>query len=320
MCSHIDQKQSWSGYNYTYKFVENPLNDVKQTNIVEVHTTYEIVCNGIAYIDDTEYNSPNDVLCYVNNIKKERLRISKKMYNINSNSYKNITANKNVEIIKLYDDLEKYILSLDKKIIRNFLHKGIVFKYKKRILEVLIKQQVLTIVFLKNTKQFDDKNLLYMRKGYEKDSICYCLDVGNKKTFEYACNLFKASFEDMMEDKEKNRIDELFKELSNRIKGIHYTIKGIKMVRGTVFKGKRNFCILEKRKYGIQIRLLSVKDNDNILNDLKRTHQEPLCKYFNVLEKDDINKIIPYLKDAFELTKYPALDVKNKLIDLNREE
>ena len=63
------------------------------------------------------------------------------MYNINSNNYKNLTTNKDVRVINLYEELEKYILSIDKKIIRNYIHKGIVFKYKRRILEVLIKQQ-----------------------------------------------------------------------------------------------------------------------------------------------------------------------------------
>ena len=134
------------------------------TTTLEVYTTHNLFCNGILYIPNTNFESPT-----TSSFRKERLRISKKMYNINSNNYKNLTTNKDVRVINLYEELEKYILSIDKKIIRNYIHKGIMFKCKRRILEVLKKQQVLTIVFLKNTKQFDNKNLLYMRKGYEKD-------------------------------------------------------------------------------------------------------------------------------------------------------
>ena len=286
------------------------------TTTLEVHTTYNLFCNGILYIPNTDFESPTASSCYVNNVRKERLRVNKKMYNINSNNYKNLTANKDVRVIKLYEQLEKYILSIDKKIIRNYIHKGIVFKYKRRILEVLIKQQVLTIVFLKNAKQFDNKNLLYMRKGYEKDSICYSFDINNTEDLKYACELFKKSFEDLVNDSDNKFIDDLLKMTSDRIKKIHYTIKSSKMVRGIVFKGKRNFCILEKRKYGIQIRLLPVKDDSNVLDDVNRKHYEPLCKYYNVKKQEDIDIIIPYLEKAFEMTKYPASDIKNGLIDV----
>ena len=107
--------QSWSEYNYTYKFVENPLNGIKTTTIMEVHTTHEIVCNGILYTNIANIKSPNNLLCFVNNFRKERLKINNKLYDINTNSYKNLTSNKRFDIVGLYDNFENYILSKNKK-------------------------------------------------------------------------------------------------------------------------------------------------------------------------------------------------------------
>ena len=120
------------------------------TTTLEVYTTHNLFCNGILYIPNTNFESPTTSSCYVNNVRKERLRISKKMYNINSNNYKNLTTNKDVRVINLYEELEKYILSIDKKIIRNYIHKGIVFKCKRRILEVLIIEQFLSGIKIEN--------------------------------------------------------------------------------------------------------------------------------------------------------------------------
>ena len=301
-------------YENTFKFVDNPLNGIKNTTILEVHTTHTLFCNGVLYLPNTNFKSPLNTKCYVNNVRKEGLRVSKKMYNINTNNYNNLITNKDVKVIDLYDKLEEYILSLDKKIIRNYIHKGIVFKYKRRIAEVLIKQQVLTIVFLRTAKEYDNKNLLYLRKGYEKDSICYSFDINDNNDLKYACNIFKKTFESLTDQSEINYVNDILEELTLRIKKIHYTIKRVKKVRGVVFKGNRNFCILERRKYGIQVRLLPVPDDNNVLKDLNRKHYEPLCKYYNINKIEEIDTIIPYLSKAFEMTKYPAIDVKNRII------
>ena len=156
---------------------------------MEVHTTHEIVCNGILYTNIANIKSPNNLLCFVNNSRKERLKINNKLYDINTNSYKNLTSNKRFDIVGLYDSFENYVLSKNKKIIRNYLKKGIVFKFEKRIIEVLIKYDELTIVFLKSVKGYDTSKLLYDRKGYEHTALSLALDVKDNKTLDYAKKL-----------------------------------------------------------------------------------------------------------------------------------
>ena len=82
-----------------------------------------------------------------------------------------------------------------------------------------------------------------------------------------------------------------------------------------MFKTSRNFAILERRKYGINVRILEVKDNDNLLSVVGRTNYEPLCRSFKIKTNEDIVKYINYIKSSFELTKINPIDLKNGLAD-----
>ena len=55
-----------------------------------------------------------------------------------------------------------------------------------------------------------------------------------------------------------------------------------------MFCANRNFTIIEKRKYGLYIRMLPVEDKD-------------------------IELVMPLIKESFYKTKYPAFDIKNGL-------
>ena len=83
-----------------------------------------------------------------------------------------------------------------------------------------------------------------------------------------------------------------------------------------MFKNRRNFTILSKKKYGIYIGLLDVEDNNNILNIVGRTSYEPLCKYFKVLKEEDIDIIMPYIIKSYEISKYNPIDLKHNFIEL----
>ena len=63
----------------------------------------------------------------------------------------------------------------------------------------------------------------------------------------------------------------LLKETCNRIKEIDRSIKVKKLNKGTMFYANRNFAMIEKRKYGLHIRILQVEDKDNILSVICET-------------------------------------------------
>ena len=124
-------------------------------------------------------------------LKSEDDNINNVIYNNDTSNYKDITYNKKDETIKLFDKFDEYIISIEKDIIRNYLLKNVVYKLKKRFIEVRINQNDLYICFLKDVKQFDLQNKLKIRKGYENTSLSYYLLVENIKNLEYAFELAK---------------------------------------------------------------------------------------------------------------------------------
>lgn len=86
-----------------------------------------------------------------------------------------------------------------------------------------------------------------------------------------------------------NPIDNLFNTLSFKINSINTNVTSHTTNKGLIFKNKRNFTILSKKKYGIYVRLLNVEDKNNILNIVGRTSYEPLCRYFKLLREEDIH-------------------------------
>lgn len=80
-------------------------------------------------------------------------------------------------------------------IIRNYLLKTVVYKLKKRVIEVRINQNDLYICFLKDVKQFDLQNKIKIRKGYENTSLRYYLIVEDINNLEYAFELAKELYD-----------------------------------------------------------------------------------------------------------------------------
>ena len=307
------RKESWSLYENTYKFIENPLNGKKSTQILEVHTTSDFTYNGEIYNIAQDFITPKKCLSFVSNHVKGNRRINNKLYDINTNSYKNLITNKDAEIVQFYNEIEDYVLRKDSKIIRNYLKKGVTFKFNKRIMEVMIKEKELLITFLKDVKPYDTENRLFIRKGYENCALCYAIYVNNAESVNYALKLFNSLYEVIIDPYKDNYVNNLLKEISNNIKEIDRSIKAKKLNKGIMFCANRNFTMIEKRKYGLHIRLLPVEDKDNILGVVGRSTLEPLCRFFKVREEKDIELVMPLIKESFYKTKYPAYDIKNGL-------
>ena len=305
--------QSWCLYENTYKFIENPLNGKKSTQILEVHTTSDFTYNGEIYNIAQDFITPKKCLQFVSNHVKRNRKINNKLYDINTNSYKNLITNKDAEIVRFYNEIEDYVLRKDSKIIRNYLKKGVTFKFNKRIMEVMIKEKELLITFLKDVKPYDTENRLFIRKGYENCALCYAIYVNNAESVNYALKLFNSLYEVIIDPYKDNYVNNLLKEISNNIKEIDRSIKTKKLNKGIMFCANRNFTMIEKRKYGLHIRLLPVEDKDNILGVVGRSTLEPLCRFFKVREEKDIELVMPLIKESFNKTKYPAFDIKNGL-------
>lgn len=305
--------QSWCLYENTYKFIDNALNGKKITQILEVHTTSDFTYNGEIYNIAEDFKTPKDCLSVVSNHIRGNRRINNRLYDINTNSYKNLITNKDAEIVDFYNEIEEYVLRKDNKIIRNYLKKGVTFKYKKRIMEVMIKEKELLITFLKDVKIYDSENRLLIRKGYENSSLCYVIHVNNYDSLNYSLKLFNHLYDIITDPYQNNYVNILLKNITSQIKNIDRSVKSKKLNKGIMFCANRNFAMIEKRKYGLHIRLLPVEDNNNLLGVVGRSNLEPLCRFFKIKEEKDIELVMPLIKKSFNKTKYPAFDIKKGL-------
>ena len=70
-------------------FVDTALNSIKKTTIIEAFTTRDYVHNNTIYTTITDLESPKQMFYIVRNVKKERLKVNNKIYNINTSKYEN---------------------------------------------------------------------------------------------------------------------------------------------------------------------------------------------------------------------------------------
>lgn len=245
----------------------------------------------------------------------DKVEESKKLQNVDTNTYENIIYNKRDIAIKLFNELDNIILGINSNIKRNYLVKTVAYKLDKKIIEIQVKQDELLISFLKDAKQFDDQNKLSIRKGYENSSLCYFMIINNFEDLYYVKTISSNLYNYLTQPKE-DKISKLFTKLLKQINSIDDSITTHTTNKGLMFRGGRNFTIISKKRYGIHIRLLNVDDNENVLKVVGRSNYEPLCRYFKLYDENDIDIIMPYINKSFEISKYNPKDLKNNFIEL----
>mgnify|MGYP005761385139 CR=1 FL=1 len=244
----------------------------------------------------------------ISSIDKEESERKTKLLNVDTSCYEDIIYNKKDIAIELFDEFDKQILSISDNIKRNYLIKNVVYRFGKKIIEIQVDQSDILISLHKNIKQFDYDDKLLIRKGYEKSSFCYYFKVDKLENLNYVIELIR-NYYSYISESNIDSIDNLFNTLSFKINSINSNVTFHTTNKGLVFRNKRNFTILSKRKYGIYVRLLDVEDNNNILNIVSRTNYEPLCRYFKVLKEEDIDIIMPYIIMSYEISKYKSIDL-----------
>ena len=274
-----------------------------------------MIYDGVLYFNNSPVIIPCTETVVTKNVKKKSKKIGAKLFDINTSDYKKLTSNKRVEIIQLFDKLDEKILKKFNGIHRNYLMKEVAYKTNVRLMTVVIKQNELIINFDKSAKDYDTKNLLKERAGYQNQNISYSMCVSKQNELNYVIKLFENLYNSKTDNSKEIYIDNLLSDITSHILNIDKSIKKKKVNKGLMFKANRNFAILERRKCGFNVRILEVEDSNNLLTVVGRTNYEPLCRSFKIVSNEDISKYIDYIKSSFELTKINAMDLKNGLND-----
>lgn len=267
--------------------------------------------------DGVEYSS-NERIEFDNNMKQSfnEIKIQEdSKNNIDTNTYENLIFNKKKIAILLFDKLDKEILSINNSIKRNYLIKNVAYKFINKILEIQINQNNLLVTFHRDSKQFDNYNKLGLKKGYENTSLCYCMIVESNEDILYVKKLVQNLYDYINSPKEDIGA-KLLDILSFKIKTLSEDITTHKTNKGLVFRNKRNFAILCKTNYGIYIRILNVNNKDNTLNVVTRKSYKPLCLSYKILNIEDIDKVLPYIIESYNISKINPVDLKHKFYEL----
>ena len=267
--------------------------------------------------DGVEYSS-NERIEFDNNMKQSfnEIKIQEdSKNNIDTNTYENLIFNKKKIAILLFDKLDKEILSINNSIKRNYLIKNVAYKFINKILEIQINQNNLLVTFHRDSKQFDNYNKLGLKKGYENTSLCYCMILESNEDILYVKKLVQNLYDYINSSKEDIGA-KLLDILSFKIKTLSEDITTHKTNKGLVFRNKRNFAILCKTNYGIYIRILNVNNKDNTLNVVIRKSYEPLCLSYKILNIEDIDKVLPYIIESYNISKINPVDLKHKFYEL----
>lgn len=134
-----------------------------------------MIYDGVLYFNNSPVTIPSTETVVTKNVKKKSKKIGAKLFDINTSDYKKLTSNKRVEIIQLFDELDEKILNKFNGIHRNYLMKEVAYKTNVRLMTVVIKQNELIINFDKSAKDYDTKNLLKERAGYQNQNYYYLL-------------------------------------------------------------------------------------------------------------------------------------------------
>lgn len=294
-------------------FVEKLANNINYSTKLEACSTYNLIYDGVQYSNSEVIDMSKTNV--ISNVDKEASKRKSKLLNVDTSCYENIIYNKKDIAIQLFDEFDKQVLNINNSIKRNYLMKNVVYKLDKKIIEVQINQSDILISFNRDIKQFDCENKLSIRKGYEKSGLCYTVKIDDIKELKYVIKLCKSLYSYLSESR-VDPVEKLFNTLSIEIKTINSNITSHYTNKGLMFRNKRNFAILSKRKYCICIRLLNVEDNGNILNVVGRTMYESLCRYFKIDQEKDIDVIMPYIIKSYEISKYNPVVLKNNFIEL----
>ena len=300
-------------YEHTFLFINTPLNGIKDKGIYEIHTTYNLSYNGVLYVKIPKNEAPKTVSKMVYNSQNPTKKITSKSYNINTSNIDKLLSGFNLELRTLYFRLEDTIKNKFSSLIINYIKKGVVVKHKKRIMQIEFSNNKMLIMTSRDILIYDKENKFQIRKGYTNQNLSYFVDVHNDRELDYVLEILTNYIQDILEDKTSKMVRVLNEQIDKEILGLDSNIERKELIRATSYKTNRNFVSVEKRNYGLYIKLLPVKDKLHILFDSHNSELDPLKKAYRVKEFDDIKTIVPYIKESLQLVSRCALDVKNNL-------
>jgi len=228
------------------------------------------------------------------------------------NSYTIILSDRVVNIKK--EDNNLIVKSNDEEniesIIRNYLVKTVAYKTNIKFLDIRICQSKLDISFNKDVLQFDNENKV-TEKEYNKGSSKYHIEIKSYEECDYVINLIKKLY--IYISTPHNKIsDELYDNLKFKVLTLSEDVLCNVNIKDTTFKTRRNFLSILKCKNWLFIRILKLNDN-KLFNIIDTSVYGALCMTYKIKSNEDIDMILPFIKQSLEISRINPIDYNNNL-------
>ena len=157
---------------------------------------------------------------------------------------------------------------------------------------------------------------MLLRKGYENSSLCYFVKIKDEKELDYIIQIVSTYVNNIINsvDDEDVYVNLLYDNLKTKINMLGSDIVSNMIGHGEVFKRRRNFLLVDKKKYGLYIKILEVEDNNNILSTVGTKNTNPLCRKYKICNEFDIDIIVPYVEKSYSLANYNPIDLNNDIV------
>jgi len=293
-------------------------NNIVYNTVIEVCSTFNLSYNGVVYTSNEDLDALPKEYTLISNLGYNTKTITKKVEGVNTSNYERIIYNKKEKAVTLFNSLDNLIMSSNNNIIRNYLINCVAYRLRRKIMQVRVNQESLSINLHRSVKQFDYQNRLSIIDSYETNPLCYYMLVDCVEDIKYIMELINKLCIYLKNDLQVELLNKLVQNISSFDKSIicQKNSKGIVFkIKRKRYKDSRNFAIVKKSQRGVYIRILNIEDKDNVLISLnvKVGNYKSLCKGYDVCRVEDIEIIMPYIIKSFKLLECTPLVIQSEL-------
>lgn len=150
-------------------------NNIVYNTVIEVCSTFNLSYNGVVYTSNEDLDALPKEYTLISNLGYNTKTITKKVEGVNTSNYERIIYNKKEKAVTLFNSLDNLIMSSNNNIIRNYLINCVAYRLRRKIMQVRVNQESLSINLHRSVKQFDYQNRLSIIDSYETNPLCYCI-------------------------------------------------------------------------------------------------------------------------------------------------
>ena len=195
-------------------------NNIVYNTIIDVCSTFNLSYNGVVYTSNEDLDALPKEYTLISNLGYNTKTMTKKVEGVNTSNYERIIYNKKEKAVTLFNSLDNLIMSSNNNIIRNYLINCVAYRLRRKIMQVRVNQESLSINLHRSVKRFDYQNRLSIIDSYETNPLCYYMLVDCVEDIKYIMELINKLCIYLKNDLQVELLNKLVQNISSFDKSI----------------------------------------------------------------------------------------------------